>query len=74
MGVMGEGTFIADILCNNQLYIVWGGGYQIWIVIDIFCCVFCYLYVGAWFHFTHFTLPSPLARSGNLGIYLVITR
>ena len=37
---MGEGTFFADILCNNQMYIVWGGGYQIWIVIDMFCCVF----------------------------------
>ena len=36
-GDMGEDTFFADILCNNQLYIVWGGGYQIWIVFDIFC-------------------------------------
>ena len=37
---MGGDTFFADILCNNQLYIVWGGGYQIWIVIDICCCLF----------------------------------
>jgi hypothetical protein len=27
MGDMDGGTFIADILCNNQLYIVSGGGY-----------------------------------------------
>ena len=27
MGDMDGGTFIADILCNNQMYIVLGGGY-----------------------------------------------
>jgi len=40
---MGEGTFFADILCNNQMYIVWGGGYQIWIVFDIFCMFDTYM-------------------------------
>ena len=46
MGDMGGDTFFADILCNNQLYIVWGGGYQIWIVIDICCCLFDTYNVG----------------------------
>ena len=43
MGDMDGGTFFADILCNNQLYIVWGGGYQIWIVFDIFCMFDTYM-------------------------------
>ena len=54
-GDMGGDTFFAYILRNNQLYIVWGGGYQIWIVIDIFCCVFCYLYVGGRANIEHTT-------------------
>ena len=41
MGVMGEGTFIADILCNNQLYIVWGGGtrYGLLLISFVVCFV-----------------------------------
>ena len=39
-GGYGWRHIFADILCNNQMYSVWGGGYQIWIVFDVFCCLF----------------------------------
>ena len=38
-------TFFADILCNNQLYIVWGGGTTYGLLLISFCCLFD-TYVG----------------------------
>ena len=42
---MGEGTFFADILCNNQMYIVWGGDTRYGLLLISFCCLFD-TYVG----------------------------
>ena len=41
MGDMDGGTFFADILCNNQLYIVWGGGirYGLLLVSFVVCLI-----------------------------------
>ena len=44
MGDMGD-TFFADISCNNQLYIVWGGGTTYGLLLISFCCLFD-TYVG----------------------------
>ena len=36
---MGGDTFFADILCNNQLYIDWGGGIRYGLFLISFACL-----------------------------------